>query len=153
MVDSFFWKGKGKSHNSSHLPWYLIILPRCWLWLRYVYCPPNHAAGVLRISPPTKQVELIGIGRSVVTNGVSCLFHWDENMKDIYIKWLVLSDEHKLQRMVIFPTNYYMTSKWGMGLGYQPVKNTWEGHLKHNLGGGFKDFLFSPLFGQDFQVD
>ena len=74
-------------------------------------------------------------------------------MKDIYIKWLVLSDEHKLQRMVIFPTNYYMTSKWGMGLGYQPVKNTWEGHLKHNLGGGFKDFLFSPLFGQDFQVE
>lgn len=103
LVDSFFGRERGKSqsgsvvgasHNFSHLPWYLIILPRCWLWLRYVYCPPNHAAGVLRISPTTKQVELIGIGRSVVTNGVSCLFHWDENMKDIYIKWLVLSDEH-----------------------------------------------------------
>ncbi len=24
---------------------------------------------------------------------------------------------------------------------------------KHHLGGGFKDFLFSPLFGEDFQFD
>ena len=27
------------------------------------------------------------------------------------------------------------------------------GALQANLGGGFKDFLFSPLFGEDFQFD
>ena len=27
------------------------------------------------------------------------------------------------------------------------------GHKLYILGGGFKDFLFSPLFGEDFQFD
>ena len=30
---------------------------------------------------------------------------------------------------------------------------SWFGRRQQQLGGGFNDFLFSPLFGEDFQFD
>ena len=38
-----------------------------------------------------------------------------------------------------------------MGLSYNPSK--WCAVTPTYLGGGFKYFLFSPLFGEDFQFD
>ena len=38
-----------------------------------------------------------------------------------------------------------------MGLSYNPYK--WSAVTPTYLGGGFKYFLFSPLFGEDFQFD
>ena len=38
-------------------------------------------------------------------------------------------------------------------MGFIVIVNHYTDLMKQSLGGGFKYFLFSPLFGEDFQFD